>query len=292
VSPRLPKKNISKTEWLVFLIIASATILSFTAIETGARTDGLLHVYFLDVGQGDAQLIEFEGKQVLIDGGPDGKVLSELGQVMPFNDRSIDLVILTHPDADHINGLIKVLGRYEVANILENFLENHKSPAYREWNKLKIDSTVMQAVSGQIIDLGGGAYIKVLYPIAGSSQQAKTNNNSIITMLVYGDNELLLTGDTEARVERELIGREINIDADLLKVAHHGSKTSTTDEFLDSVTPEIAFIQLGEDNNYGHPHPTILERLQSRAIKYYRTDTDGMVELILDGQNYKIVSDK
>jgi competence protein ComEC len=128
----------------------------------------------------------------------------------------------------------------------------------------------------------------VLYPVNTESDQSKTNNNSIVAKLVYGENELLLTGDAEAKIEKELVGRGININADFLKVPHHGSKTSTTDDFLDSITPEVAFIQLGKDNRYGHPHPTVLERLESRGIKYYRTDIGGTVELILDSQNYKI----
>mgnify|MGYP001619544675 CR=1 FL=1 len=281
-------KKLSKTEWFVFLIIAGAAVLSFVALNVKAQGDSFLHVYFLDVGQGDGILINFNGNQVLIDGGPDNKVLQELGRVMPFNDRSIDLVVLTHPDADHINGLIKVLERYEIANILENPFEEHNTPTYQKWNELKTEAKITQAEWGQTIDLGSGAYLEVLYPVSIDVDQSKTNNNSIIAKLVYGENELLLTGDIEAKIERELVGRGINIDADLLKVPHHGSKTSTTDEFLDAITPEAAFIQVGTDNRYGHPHSTVLERLDSHGIKYHRTDIDGAIELLLDGRNYKI----
>ncbi|MEK7151342.1 MAG: ComEC/Rec2 family competence protein [Patescibacteria group bacterium] len=281
-------RKISNFEWIVFAIIAGAMILSFLAQGTSAQDDGFLHVHFLDVGQGDAIFIDFKGKQVLIDGGPNNKVLQELGRVMPFNDRSIDLLVLTHPDADHINGLIEVLNRYEVGNILENPLEKHNTPTYRVWNELKNEAKITQAKRGQIVDLGGGAYLEVLYPVNTDLDQSKTNNNSIVAKLVYGESELLLTGDIEAKVERELIGRQINIDVDFLKVPHHGSKTSSTEEFLNAVTPEVAFIQLSKDNNYGHPHSTVLERFKSRGIRYYRTDLDGAVELILDGFNYKI----
>lgn len=281
-------KKLSRNEWLAFAVIAGMAILSFVALGTSAQSDDLLRVYFLDVGQGDSIFVDFKGNQVLIDGGPDNKVLQELGRVMPFNDRSIDLVVLTHPDADHINGLIEVLERYDVTNVLENFLENHNTAVYRKWNELKTEAIVTQTEHGQIIDLGSGAYLKVIYPTTDSARQSKTNNNSIVTMLVYGENELLLTGDTEAKIERELVGRGIDIDADFLKVAHHGSKTSTTAEFLDFVTPEVAFIQLGENNRYGHPHPTVLERLESRGIKYYRTDIDGTIELLMSSQSYRI----
>lgn len=281
-------KKLSRNEWFVFAVIAGATILSFVAVTAGAQSDGLLHIYFLDVGQGDSIFIDFGGNQALIDGGPDNKVLQELGRVMSFNDRSIDLLILTHPDADHINGLIEVLERYEIANILENPIEKHNSPVYREWNKLKTEAEVTQARHGQKINLGNSAYLEILFPINTESDQSKTNNNSIVAKLVYGENELLLTGDMEAKVERELLARGVNVDADFLKIPHHGSKTSTTDSLLDSITPEIAFIQVGKDNRYGHPHPTVLERLERRGIKYYRTDIDGAIELILDSSNYQI----
>lgn len=290
--PKQATRTMSRNEWFVFLFIASATVLSFIAVDAGAQGDGLLRVYFLDVGQGDGIFIDFNGNQILIDGGPDNKVLQELGRVMPFNDRSIDLVVLTHPDADHINGLIEVLERYEIANILENFLEKHDTPTYQKWNELKTEAVVAQAKQGQIIDLGDGAYLEVLYPVNLASDQSKTNNNSIVAKLIYGENELLLTGDIEAKIERELVGRGIDIDADFLKVPHHGSKTSTTEEFLNVVAPEAAFIQVGQDNRYGHPHPTVLERLDNRDIKYYRTDIDGTVELVLDGLNYFVNTGK
>jgi len=282
--------KLSRSEWFIFLIIASATILSFIALDAGAQSDGLLHVYFLDVGQGDAQLIDSNGNQILIDGGPDNKVLGELGRVMPFNDKTIEAVVLTHPDADHINGLIDVLERYKVENVVENFLDEHDSAAYRKWNELKKEATVIQAKYGQRIELGNGAYLEIIYPINSESEQTKTNNNSIISRLTYGENQVLFTGDTEAKIEKELAARKIDIDADFLKVPHHGSKTSTTEELLEAVTPEAAFMQVGVDNRYGHPHPTVLERLESRGIKYYRTDTDGLIELILSGQGYQIRS--
>lgn len=281
-------KKLSRNEWLIFAVIAVAAVLSFVALDAGAQGDGLAHVYFLDVGQGDAQLIAFNGNQILIDGGPDNQILQELGRVMPFNDKTIEAVILTHPDADHINGLINVLERYKVENIVENFLDKHDSAVYRKWNEFKKEATVTQATYGQKIELGNGAYLEIIYPINPESEQSKTNNNSVISRLTYGENQILFTGDTEAKIEKELIARKIDIDADFLKIPHHGSRTSTSEELLEAVTPESAFIQVGKDNRYGHPHSVVLERLESRGIKYYRTDTNGLIELILDGQEYKI----
>lgn len=282
--------KLSKLEWSVFTLIASAVILSFLALPTIAGPDGLLRVYFLDVGQGDAIFIVApNGNQVLIDGGPDGKVIQELGKVMPFHDRTIDLVVLTHPDADHINGLIEVLERFDVGRVLENHVKKETS-AYNRWDELKREAQVTEAIFGQEVVLDDGIFLWILYPIGDSVEQSQVNNNSIIAKLIYGETSLLLTGDTEAKIERELITRGADIDSDLLKIPHHGSKTSTTEEFLDAVTPEVAFIQVGADNRYGHPHPTVLERLENRGIKYYRTDTYGMIELMLDGTNYQIKS--
>jgi len=284
-------RTISSREWFILGILICAAILSFVALGTQAESDGLLRVYFLNVGQGDAIFIQApSGNQVLIDGGPDTKVIQELAEVMPFGDRTIDMLILTHPDADHINGLIEVLERYDVAMVLENFLERHDSAGYNKWNELKAEAEVVPAAAGQVVNIDEGLYLVILYPVAGAGRQSKTNNNSIVAKLVYGENELLLTGDIEAKVERELVARGVDVDADLLKVAHHGSKTSTTKEFLDAVTPEAAFIQLGADNRYGHPHPTVMQRLEERGIKYYRTDTDGRTTLFLNGSDYKVIS--
>lgn len=282
-------RKLSKFEWSIFAIIAAAAILSFLAMPSNAKSDGLLHVYFLNVGQGDAIFIQApNGNQVLVDGGPDSKVIQELAKVMPFHDRSIDLLVLTHPDADHITGLIEVLDRYEVEQILENPIKSNAA-AYAKWNELKREALVTEAGLGQKVWLDDGIALWVLFPV-GTTDQSKSNNNSIVIKLVYGEVSLLLTGDIEAKVERELLARGINVDSDLLKVPHHGSKTSTTKEFLDAVTPETAFIQVGVKNRYGHPHPTVLDRLEDYGIKYYRNDIDGLIELVIDGLNYKINS--
>lgn len=277
-----------KLSLINLVIILCLFVFAFSTYSIASQKDGLLKIYFLDVGQGDAIFIEApNGNQVLIDGGPDGKVIQELGKVMPFNDRSIDLLVLTHPDADHINGLIQVLERYEVGHILENHI-NRKTPAYDEWNSLKHEAQITEVSFGQEITLDEGVGLWVLYPVDSSTEQSKTNNNSIVLKLVYGENALLLTGDIEAKVERELVARGINIDSDLLKVPHHGSKTSSTEEFIKAVMPETAFIQVGGNNRYGHPHPTVVQRLEDFGIKYYRTDTDGTIKLLLDGVNYVV----
>lgn len=231
----------------------------------------------------------------MIDGGPDNKILQELGRVMPFNDRSIDLVILTHPHADHVSGLIEVLKRYKVDKILENYVP-YSTAEYAEWNEAKEGSEVIEARAGQVVDLGNGAKLSLLYPYdsgAGDMPISIVAKNAhdfmVIPRLDYGSEGVLFMGDAEAKMESRLISDGASLSAQFLKIGHHGSKTSTTDKFLDAVNPGVAFIEVGVKNHYGHPHPTVLERLDNRGIKYYRTDVDGAVELILDGQNYQII---
>ncbi|MBI2669706.1 MAG: MBL fold metallo-hydrolase [Candidatus Yanofskybacteria bacterium] len=284
-------RKLSKLEWLVFALIASAAILSFWALPTVAGFDGLLHVYFLDVEQGDAELIDFNGNQILIDGGPDSKILQELGRVMPFYDHSVDLVILTHPHADHVTGLIEVLKRYEVGQIIENHTP-YNTAEYAEWTKEKSSIPTTQAQAGQVIDLGGSAKLTILYPFYPKIDDQEVLKNPhdamVIFRLDYGNDSIMFTGDAEAKTEYKLLTSGTNLSAKFLKIGHHGSKTSTTENFLKAVNPVLAFIEVGKKNKYGHPHQEVLERLENYGIKYYRTDIDGAVELILDGQNYKI----
>lgn len=284
------RRTVSKTWWLIFILIAAAAAVSFFAVRAAALEDNLLRVYFLDVGQGDAIFVQApNGNQVLIDGGPDALVAQQLSKVMPFYDHSIDLMVLTHPHADHINGLLEVLRRYDVSQVLENYYP-YQTPEYVEWNKLKTEAQISQAQAGQVIDLGLGVRIFVIYPDQINAGQPKNNPNdaSVVLKLVYGENSLLLSGDIEAPLEKKLVLTGADLDSDFLKVAHHGSKTSTTQEFLEVVTPEAAFIEVGAKNRYGHPSPAVLQRLENLGVKYYRTDIDGTKELILDGQNYFI----
>ncbi|MBI2063334.1 MAG: MBL fold metallo-hydrolase [Candidatus Yanofskybacteria bacterium] len=290
----LSLRKLSKLEWSVFIFITAAVVLSFVAVNAGAQSDGLLHVYFLDVGQGDAELIDFNGNQVLIDGGPDGRILQELGRIMPFYDQSIDLVILTHPHADHVAGLIEILKKYEVGQIIENYT-SYNTADYAEWNKEKSSFITTQAEAGQIIDLGGGAKLTILSPPDPDADDASLRNSHdamVVLRLDYGDDGILFMGDAEAKIEYKLLASGASLSAQFLKIGHHGSKTSTTEDFLKTVNPEVAFIEVGKKNKYGLPYQGILDRLKKYDIKYYRTDIDGVVELILDGQNYEIELDE
>ncbi|MBI2677058.1 MAG: MBL fold metallo-hydrolase [Candidatus Yanofskybacteria bacterium] len=282
-------ENISKKEWA---ILGGLVLVAFLSFSFGSN-DGLLHIYFLDVGQGDAIFVETpSGKQILIDGGPDETILQRLGEVMPFYDRVIDLVINTHPDADHLAGLLSVLERYKVLAIAETGMACETSLC-AEWKNLKTDegADLINLVLGQEMEAGGARFL-VLHPFEDETGKtfSKRNNGGIVLKLVFGSQSLLLTGDIEKQVENKLVSAGINIDSDFLKIAHHGSKTSSTEEFIKKVSPLAAFIEVGRNNKYGHPTEEVINRLADFKIPYYRTDIDGTVELRLDrAGGYKVI---
>lgn len=243
-----------------------------------AFPERLLKVHFLNVGQGDAIFIEGPtGIQVLIDGGATPAVLRELGRTMPLYDRSIDAVIATHPDLDHIGGLVDVLRRYRVSTFLESGAESGTS-AFRallhELERQKLTPIVAQR--GMRLILGGGAYADVLYPHQ-DTPRISGNDASVVLRVVYGDTALLLTGDAPAFVERELVALYGSfLESEILKVGHHGSKTSTAPHFVGTVRPMWAVISAGKDNRYGHPHREVLDTLMSEGaiiLGTYEHDT-------------------
>ncbi len=263
-----------------------------------------LEVIFFDVGQGDSIFIETpQNQQILIDGGPGSAVLEKLGKEMPFWDRTIDLVILTHPDFDHISGLIEVLRRYQVENILWTGILCETAEC-QEWQKLIATegANIYLAKAGQNIKLARNdlANFEVLYPFENleGKKVSNTNNTSIVARLVYGENSFLFTGDAYQSVERELIKRGDEIDSDILKVGHHGSKNSNSSEFIEAVSPQIAVISVGKDNKYGHPNQetlAILEKygistLNAPHLNVLRTDINGDIKILWNSQSLKLKS--
>jgi len=283
---RLPKK------WVIPPLVVVALMVSFTA---ATMPDDNLHISFLDVGEGDAILIQKGNQQVLVDGGPSPQAISlELSQKMPFWNRTIDLVVLTHPHSDHLTGLVEVLRRYKVKQVLSPDLDGD-SPIYDEWLSLikekNIKHTIAQA--GQRIDLGKGVVIKVLNPQRPlfTGTESDIDNNGVVLRLSMGDVSFLLTADTMWEAEFELIARRASLTSTVLKVAHCGSDTSTTAEFLAVVNPQIAIISVGADNPFGHPSPEVMERLKERigSENIYQTydgetDEHHTIEFITDGE--------
>lgn len=285
----MQSRQLSLTHLVALLCLS---VFTFSTYSTAQEKDGLLKVYFFDVGQGDSIFIEApNGNQVLIDGGPDNSVLSELAKVMPFYDRNIDVVVATHPHADHIFGLIEVLDRFEVANIIEA-KDRYVSPVFDKWQEKvgKEGARETEALAGKVIDLGNDVYLRILYPFKSydGAVLKKPHEANVVTMLEYKELKILLTGDMEMSVERQLLLDSRNMSADVLKVGHHGSRTSSSDSFLDTVNPEVAVIQVGK-NSYGHPTQEVLSRVENFGIKYYRTDLDGTVKIVSDGESYRVI---
>ncbi len=250
--------------------------------------DGRLHVYFLNVGQGDAILIVApDGRQILVDGGPSPSALfNELGAVLPFWDRDLDLVVLTHPDGDHVTGLIPLFDRYQVARVLDTQLSD-TAPAAAAWRTSLTQHQISrtQAVRGMRIPLGQ-MQLTVLHPSlqALKGTASDDNNNAIVLRLDHGQTSVLLTGDAESEAEADMIRAGLPLRADLIKVGHHGSRGSTSAPFLAAVAPRWAVIQVGADNAFGHPHPEVLRRLEAAGVEVLRTDRQGRIEAISDGR--------
>ncbi len=276
---RVPKK------WLIIPLLL-ITILVSAVIA--ARPDDRLHVSFLNVGQGDAILIQKGSQQILIDGGPSAQAITlELSNKMPFWDRTIELVVLTHPHADHIAGLVEVLDNYRVEQVLSPDLDCDLA-IYDEWLRLieekDIEYTI--ACAGQRIEFDG-VVIEILNPqnppLLGT--EPDIDNNGIVLYVSLDGIGFLLTADIMWQGEFELITRRAIPQSTVLKVAHHGSATSTTLEFLAVVSPRIAVIS-ADPEEFGHPHPDVMARLETvvGAENIYLTDEDGTIEFITDGR--------
>lgn len=249
---------------------------------------GKLTVAFLDVGQGDAIYIESPtGIQILVDGGPDKSVLAELGRMMPFFDRSIDALIVTNPDQDHFAGFIDVLERYRVETFIEPGVLK-ESASYGDLLRHVKDEGAARAIArrGQSIDLGGGAVIEILFPDRDVSG-LEPNTGSIIARLRYGATSVLLMGDSVNAIEQYLVSLDgANLKSDILKVGHHGSRTSTSDALLGLASPAYAVISAGKDNRYGHPHREVLDALARFEIETLITKDDGRIMFRSDGSQF------
>ena len=246
-----------------------------------------LEVNFLDVGQGDAVLIKTPGGQnVLIDGGPDKTVIKRLGENLPWWDKQIDLMILTHPHDDHVTGLIEVLKRYRVKRMLYTGA-THNAPNYLTWLKTVRDKEVPLTIvdKARTVALSQSVKLEILYPEKSllNKTLADLNDSSIVLQLIYGQNKFLLTGDAGLAVEKALLASGADLAADVLKVGHHGSEYSTSQEFLDKVKPRLAVIMVGKDNDFGHPNLRIIKRLERAGARIFRTDGVGTVKLKSDG---------
>ena len=280
----------------VGVLALAAAVLLWWQVFNGP--DGKLHVYFFDVGQGDsAFIVSPKGKQVLVDGGADSQeAVRWASEVMPMGDRSIDLVVLTHLDADHTRGLFEVLDRFLVGGVLTG-VDHAGSAMYPQW-AAALDQGVLEPLpvrSGYRIELEPGLSLEVLNPQPMSLRfpASDVNNNAVVLRLVYRDVSILLASDIEAEAEARMTSGRAALASNVLKVPHHGSQTSSTRGFLSRVDPDLAVISVGSGNQYGHPHPEVVNRLERLVgdTGIYRTDRDGTIELISDGSKLWVKTD-
>ena len=284
-------KSKSVRKWLALVAVIAVILAAAAWIN---RPDDRVHVYFLDVGQGDATLIKQGNIDILIDGGPSPQAIdTELGKRLPFWDRNIELVVMTHPHADHLAGLVEVLSRYQVGEVLYPALATsdegeYDKPLFDEWLRLISEKKVKSVLAQVYQKLSvGDIVIDVLNPPASPLRgtESDIDNNSVVLQVRAGDISFLITGDLMQEGEWEMAYNRLIPQSTVLKVAHHGSDTSTTDEFLNVLMPRVAVISVGE-NDFGHPTQEVLDRLAGRlgADNIYRTDEDGTIEFITDGR--------
>ncbi len=272
----------SKWLWRIVFVLTLTSLGSFIYLYKNKIKYNTFSVSFLDVGQGDSILIQASnGRQLLIDGGRDKKVLGKLKEVLPIGDTSIDVVIGTHPDADHIGGLVDILNTYEVGAILEPGVSS-KSKIYATFEELiqSKDIPHILARSGMsiVLDKENKIIFKVLFPDQDVSR-LETNEASIVGILETPYGNVLLTGDSPISKELYLVQKDgADLKADILKLGHHGSRTSTSMEYLQVVQPKLAIISAGLDNSYGHPHKEVTGRLSSLKIPYLETSKEGTIK--------------
>ncbi|MFA6534569.1 MAG: ComEC/Rec2 family competence protein [Patescibacteria group bacterium] len=268
-------------------VLAVLAILAFFSFKYSYNGRGL-RVTVCDVGQGDAILVQTPGNQdILIDGGPDNLVLDCLGRHLAFNDRQLDLVILTHPHADHVVGLAAVLSRYEVKEVLMTGVL-FPEPAYQEFLRLIAEKQikVTYGLAGQNLSFGSDVSLEIIYPLVDlkGKKVENINNSSIVGRLRYQETSFLLTGDLEGDGELALLATPQDLKSTVLKVGHHGSSYSTGVEFLKSVKPELAAISVGQGNKFGHPSLRVVNRLIRAGAAVRRTDQEGEVTMVSDGE--------
>lgn len=278
-------------KYLPYILLVTALVLvisSFYVFLNKGHQSNLLKIAFLDIGQGDAIYIEApNGKQMLVDGGPGPIILPRLSEVMPFADRSIDVLVVTNPDKDHMGGFIDVLDHYKVAQIIEPGTKKSTS-IYKKLEESITLHGVEKGIARRgmriILDEDKNIYFDVLFPDRDVSA-FDPNDGSIVGKLVYGNESFMLTGDATRYTENLIMHNENyeTLHSQILKLGHHGSRTSSSELWLEKVNPDLAIISAGKNNSYGHPHKDILDRLNGFNIPYLGTYQNGTIILKTDG---------
>lgn len=301
-------KKIASTLILLWLITLGLLIsLNMETIKSYAQDSQEIvpsvNITFLDIGQGDATFIEFaDGQQMLIDCAIDGRVLESLAGVMPFFDKTLDYLVITHPDKDHYGGCEDVLERFEVSTIIYNGFRRENNSTWRSfWDAIVEEQAEYVGIDVANIWEIASSTITFLYPdheiavdpnIPNEKKEANNNDMSIVMKLSYGEMDVLFTGDAEEALEQYLVYAYGDVlDVEILKMGHHGSARSSIEEFIEVVTPEEAIASAGEGNRYGHPSPRAIKRLERAGAHIWRTDTQGDIMVTLYETTYDIVAE-
>lgn len=274
---------------LGILIVGAFFIFDYIHTENSRE---FLTVAFLDIGQGDSIFIEApNGIQVLIDSGPTATVIRQLSNVLPFYDRSLDLIIATHHDSDHTAAFPEIIKRYRISQYASSPNDDDDGLFFEIEDLIQhegADRLTLTAGDRITLDDERGIYINVLWPPENSLIE-DNNESSVVTQVIYGDTSFMLTGDLGQDGECQIVasnGGLLNIRSQVLKAGHHGSKTSTSKEFLESVAPEFIIISAGKDNKFGHPHDEVLQTIESWRTNYNDDTTDDLSVEIMETFKY------
>lgn len=256
-------------------------------------TDGDLQVHYIDVGQGDSILVSCDGENILIDGGDTYAADAILGYLKKQEITKLDYVIATHPHADHIGSLDDVMDEIETESIIMPKIKDSEVPTTKVYERLldaidENDVNVIAAKPGDSYDIGSGV-MEILAPV---DDYDDLNNYSVVSRFVYGETSFLFTGDAEKQAENDILNLGEDVKADVLKLGHHGSSTSTGESWLDAVDPKICVMSLGEGNDYGHPHEEVLQSMEDYNLDYFRTDLNGNIVIVSDGKNLSVTTDR
>jgi competence protein ComEC len=273
--------------WYIVIgfVLINAFIWSFAV---SSQSHDIMKVYFLDIGQGDSIFVVApNGRSILIDGGPDSSVLRELGKVLGFFHRSIDIVLATHPDQDHIAGLPLVMDRYHVSTFIDSIADS-STASYQTLERTAKEKgiTTYFGMRGMtiVLDHIHGVYLELLYPVADDFKLRETNDLSAVAKLVYGDTSVMLTGDATKLVENMLDSTDgAYLPSTILKAGHHGSDTSSSRVFVDAVHPKYAIISAGIHNKYGHPKAVTMKTLADAGATILETAKEGTIEFASNG---------
>lgn len=282
-------KKISINILMTFLILLSSFLFScdLASIDNSdSKASNMVKVHFIDVDQGDAILIQYKDKNMLIDSSTQKAEDKFLDYLKKLNIKKFDAVIATHPDEDHIGNMDEVIKKYSITNFYAPKTTSTTKAFESMIRELKNkDLKIKPLKAGSTIDFDSDVQLEVFAPNSDSYEDS--NNYSPIIKLTYGNNSMLFTGDAEKLSEKETLKKGYDLKSDVLKVGHHGSSTSTSKDFLKAVNPSISIISCGKNNKYGHPHKETIKALEDSKIKYYRTDLDGTIVLVSDGTNIK-----